>query len=249
MPSPLVVGGHSQIAAFAAVPADIAVPASVAGEDAVVVHGPEPRDEAYWDAFAALEPEAPHAIVWRGDQHIRTLLIEPVPPIDFVLANAPELTLDPRASYVAEAHLRALFAPSLADLPAVLRRVRAATTGPVLIAGTPPPIGEADAIVARLPADPQFAPLLAPDDGGTPQIALSSPYTLQKVWSLIQTMLGEIAAANGAPFVPAPDRTRTTEGFLARAYWSDDPVHANPAYARELAADLRAAALPEETSA
>lgn len=252
VPSPLVVAGHSQINAFAPPPDHPSAPVIVEAGEVQVVHGPEPRDDAYWRAFATAAPGAPRAIVWQGDQHVRTLLVEPVPPLDFVLSAAPDLPLDPRASYVAEAQLRALFAPSMAPLPDVLRLVRDEAKGaPVLLAGTPPPIGEGDAIAQRLPADPQFAALLVPGERGvTPTLTLTSPYTLQKVWSLLQMILAEIAAANGATFVPVPDRTRNLEGFLAPAFWGDDPVHANAAFARELAADLRAAAAqPKEAIA
>lgn len=219
--------------------------------DVRVLHGPEPRDDAYWQAFAAAEPGAPRAIVWEGDQHVRALLVEPTPPLDFVLSAAPDLPLDPRASYVAEAQLRALFAPSTAPLADILQRVRREVRdAPILVAGTPPPIGEGDAIATRLSRDPQFAALLAPNEQGlAPTVTLTSPYTLQKVWSLLQMILAEIAGENGAVFVPVPDRTRNLEGFLAPAFWSDDPVHANAAFARELAVDLRAAAHLGGTSA
>lgn len=244
MPSPLVVAGHSHIHAFAPPPNDVSMPTWVGNEDVRVLHGPDPRDDAYWQAFAGAEPGAPRAIVWGGDQHIRALLVEPVPPLDFVLSAAPDLPLDPRASYVAESQLRAFFAPSTAPLADELRRIRAQDPDcAVLVAGTPPPIGDGDAIATRLPRDPQFAALLvASGPGPAPTVTLTSPYTLQKVWSLLQMILAEIATENGAVFVPVPDRTRTLEGFLAPAYWSDDPVHANAAFARELAADLRAAA-------
>lgn len=238
---PLIVAGHSHIAAFAPAPNQLAGPTWVDGEGVRVLHGPQPRDDVYWHAFAAAEPGAPHAIVWAGDQHLRRLLIEPMPPIDFVLSAAPDLTLDPRASYLAESQLRALFAPSFDGLAELIRALRGAGT-PVLVAGTPPPIGEVEALAQRLPNDPQFAPLLqASDDGPAAPVSLSSPYTLQKVWSLLQLILAEIAGAEGARFVPTPDRTRTGEGFLAPAYWSSDPIHANAAFGRELASDLRAA--------
>lgn len=245
MPTPLVIAGHSHIQAFAPAPNAVLAPTLVENGEILVLHGPEPRDDAYWQAFAAAAPGAPRALVWKGDQHIRALMIEPVPPLDFVLSAAPDLPLDPRASYVAEAQLRALFAPSMVPLPDLLRRLRAETSGSaILVAGTPPPIGEGDAIAVRLPRDPQFAALLVPSEqGGAPSVTLTSPYTLQKVWSLLQIILAEIATEAGAVFVPVPDRTRNLEGFLAPAYWSDDPVHANAAFARELAADLRATAL------
>lgn len=252
MPSSLIVAGHSHVDAFAPPPDGMAGPTLVESGDVTVVHGPVERDDEYWTVFAGAKPGAPRAIVWEGDQHIRALLIEPSPPIDFVLSAAPDLPLDPRASYVAEAQLRALFAPSMAPLAGVLRRVRKdAPASPLLVAGTPPPIGDIDAVAARLPRDPQFAAALLPDASGrAPVVTLTSPYTLQKVWSLVQIMLAEIAAENGATFVHVPDRTRTLEGFLAPAYWSDDPVHANPAFARELAADLRAAtAKPQDPNA
>lgn len=244
MQSPLIVAGHSQIAAFAPVPDGIAEPTLIEVDGVRVLHGPPSRDDAYWRALTAADPAAARVIVWGGDQHVRTLLIEPTPPIDFVLSSAPDLPLDPRAAYVAEAHLRALFAPSLDGLQELIATLRA-RGAPVLVTGTPPPIGEVEAIAARLGRDPQFAPLVVSSAAGPPPpVAITLPYTLQKVWSLLQMMLGEIAAAGGATFVPVPDRTRTHEGFLAPAYWGEDPIHANAAFARELLADVVAAASP-----
>ena len=237
----LVVAGHSHINAFLPPPEEARAPALVEGEGVRVLHGALPRDDAYWQAFGDAHPDAPHVLVWGGDQHLRMMLVEPTPPIDFVLSAAPDLPLDPRASYVTESQLRALFAPSFAGLAEVIRHLRGSRRT-VLVAGTPPPIGEVDALARRLPRDPQFAPLLQSSEAGpAAPVGLSSPYTLQKAWSLIQMMLGEAAVASGARFVPVPDRTRTQEGFLAPAYWSDDPIHANAAFARELAADLRTA--------
>ena len=240
MPS-LIVAGHSHIHAFAPPPEALDAPVAVDADDARVLHGPAERDADYWRAFVAESPEVPHAIVWRGDQHLRALLTEPSPPVDFVLSVAPDLPLDPRASYLAEAQLRALFAPSFAGLAEAIAAARTAGAA-VLVAGTPPPIGEAEAVIARLPADPGFAPLVQERaDGRAKPVVLSSLYLLQKVWSLLQVMLAEAAGAGGATFVPVPDRTRTREGFLAPAHWTEDPVHANATFARELAADLRAA--------
>ena len=159
-------------------------------------------------------------IVWEGDQHIRALMVEPVPPLDFVLSAAPDLPLDPRASYVAEAQLRALFAPSLDPLASRAPLVASADGAAILVAGTPPPIGEVDAIAARLARDPQFAALIASgrDAASHPTVTLTSPYTLQKVWSLLQLDAGRDRSGERAPCsFRSPDRTRNLEGFLAPA--------------------------------
>lgn len=233
----LVIAGHSHAAALGVpIPAgdEPATPSQIAIEDAaaVALGGAWPRDDAYWSALEDAARTHVPAIVWSGTQHHAAFLVEPVPPIDFVLSAAPDLPMDPRASYVAEAQLRALFAPSIDPLGGLVRRLVAITSGPVFVAGTPPPLGDVDAITMRVvgDVDAEGEPIDPPP--------LTSPYTMQKLWSLVQAMLAETAASAGGVFIPVPDRLRGADGFLREDYWSDDAVHANGAYGREMLREL-----------
>ncbi len=233
----LVVAGHSHAAALGVpLPAEDESPApgQIPIEDAAAtaLTGAWPRDDAYWAALEEAAGARVPAIVWSGTQHHAAFLVEPTPPIDFVLSAAPDLPMDPRASYVAEAQLRALFAPSIEPLGDLVRRLVAIAPSPVLVAGTPPPLGDPDAIAMRIvgDVDEQGEPLDPP--------RLSSPYTMQKLWSLVQSMLAETTAAAGGVFVPVPDRLRGTDGFLREDYWSEDAVHANDDYGREMLREL-----------
>ncbi len=233
----LVVAGHSHAAALGVpIPAedDASAPNQIAIEDAaaMALAGAWPRDDAYWAALEDAARERVPAIVWSGTQHHAAFLVEPVPPIDFVLSAAPDLPMDPRASYVAESQLRALFAPSIEPLGDLVRRLVAVASGPVLVAGTPPPLGDPDAIAMRVVSDT--------NEDGEPEDPprLSSPYTMQKLWSLVQSMLAETTVVAGGVFVPVPDRVRGADGFLREDYWSEDAVHANEHYGREMLREL-----------
>lgn len=239
----LVVAGHSHATALAG-PKGAPFPLGlVAVDDATsVLHGPLPRDVDYWAAFADAARGTIPAIVWEGDQHIAAFLIEATPPIDFVLSAAPDLPMDPRASYLAESQLRALFAPTIDPLGPIVRRLAQAAAGPVMVAGTPPPMGDEAAIRARLANDPRVAAAAAERGGDIEAVAITSPYTLQKLWSLIQSMVAETAAAAGGSFVPVPDRVRGADGFLLERYWSESATHANEEYRGEILAELAAVA-------
>lgn len=235
----LVLAGHSHLAALAAPVDPIAeaiAPVTIDGGTAALA-GPADRDDAYWAALAdAAAGGAVPAIVWQGSQHLDRFQVEPFPPLDFVLSLAPRLPLDPRASYVAEGQLRALFAPAIAPLGPLVARLRGAGAPAVIVCGTPPPAGDAEAVRSRLIA-------LAGDAPGELETArLSSPYTLQKLWSLLQAMMAEAAAANGAVFVAVPDRLRGTDGFLPLAMLADDAVHGSAEYGRAMREEIAAAA-------
>lgn len=235
----LVLAGHSHLAALAAPVDPVAetiAPVTVEGR-LMALTGPTDRDDAYWAALAeAAAGGAVPAIVWQGTQHLDRFQIEPFPPLDFVLSLAPRLPLDPRASYVAEGQLRALFAPAIAPLGNLVARLRATGAPAVIVCGTPPPAGDAEAVRNRLIAR-------AGDAAGELETArLSSPYTLQKLWSLVQAMMAEVSAANGAVFVAVPDRLRGTDGFLPLAMLADDAVHGNAEYGRAMREEIAAAA-------
>ena len=241
----LVVAGHSHVAALAG-PKDPPRAGTelveIEGTSVSVLQGPWPRDVNYWAALADAARERMPAIVWEGDQHNAAFLIEPTPPVDFVLSAAPDLPMDPRASYVAESQLRALFAPTIDPLGPIVRRLREISGGPVLVAGTPPPIGDETAIRTRLPNDPRVVAGAAERGSDIASIGITSPYTMQKLWSLIQSMVAETTVAAGGFFVPVPDRARGADGFLLEQYWSDHATRANDEYRREMLTELAAAA-------
>ncbi len=238
----LVIAGQTHLQSYLPAgtpPAD--GPADVRFGDALVLDGPLPRDEAYWTQVAKAARDGTVAIVWGGDQH-DIFLVERQPPLDFVLSTAPDLPLDPRASYVSESQLRAVFAPSftgLAELIGTLRRAGAR----VLVAGTTPPLADTESRLARAVRDPRLAELV--DDGTT---AMTSAFTMQKLWSLVQTMTAEIAEGAGARFVPVPDRLRSADGFLPDRF-QGEALYPNDAFGKEMAAELAAAAKMLEDAA
>ena len=243
----LVLAGHSHLAAFGTPIADGegTREITVAHTDASVraIAGAMPRTEDYWSMLERNSGDAVPVLLWEGTQHQDRFLIETSSPIDFVLSLAPTLPLDPRASYVAEGQLRAVFAPRIDPLgPLIARLVRAGGGGPVLVAGTPPPTGDEVAIRARLVADP--ARVAAAQAGGIDlaTVRLGSGYTLQKLWSLIQAMTAEVTVAAGGTFVPVPDRLRGSDGFLPERLLADDAIHANAAYGAEMLTEIVAAA-------
>lgn len=236
----IVIAGQSHLTSYlpAGSPPAEEVVERPAGE-AIVLDGPLPRDQHYWSQVAAASRGRTVAIVWGGDQH-DIFLVERQPPLDFVLSTAPDLPLDPRASYVSESQLRAVFAPSFAGLAEQVAALRDAGAA-VLVAGTTPPIDDAEARAQRAARDDRLGDAFA--DGVPP---LTSPYTMQKLWSLVQTMTAEIAVAAGARFVPVPDRLRSPDGFLLSPFYGED-LRPAPAFGDEMMAEFAAVARGSET--
>lgn len=230
MQSPLVLGGHSHIAAFASPPSNDPDTAP----DVTIPNAGAPRDETYWLALADAAGGRPLALVWEGNQHMTALLGAPTPPLDFVLSHAPDLPLDPRASYVLESQMRALFAPSMDRLAMAIGGLRA-SAATVVVAGTPPPPSDEAALRrALLSINPGAVSLTANQP-------ITAAFTLQKSWSLLQIMVGETATGNGVAFVPVPDRVRDDDGFLHAYYAAGDGLHANARFGEAMLADLHAA--------
>lgn len=233
MQSPLAIGGHAHIAAYLpATPVDAGTEPVEPAPFVAMTDGA--RDTDYWSALASRGAGGTVVLVWEGDQHMNALLGAPVPPLDFVLSHAPDLPLDPRASYVPESQMRALFAPSLAPLGDVVARL-GAEGATVVVVGTPPPPGD-DALLRRALA------AINPEVASASVIQpVTSAFALQKSWSLLQIMVGEAVAATGARFVPVPDRVRDEGGFLHPWYAADDGLHANARFGETMLAEVRAA--------
>ncbi len=234
----LVIAGQAHLQSYlpaAATPAE--VPTEVPLGEAIVLDGPLPRDDAYWARFVELARGGTAAIVWGGEQHWQ-FVTESAPPLDFVLSTAPDLPLDPRASYVAESQLRAALAPALTGLADLIVRLRQ-EGAQVTVAGTAPPIDALEALAGRVEATPP-RPVEGP--GG-----FTSPYTVQKIWSLVQTMTAEVTHLAGATFVPVPDRLRSPDGFLAQQVYGPG-LWPDTSFGREMAMDLAGAALEADSN-
>lgn len=247
MPLPLIAG-HSHVAALG-VPLKSAngdchtTSLSRSGASAAAFEGltgPWPRRGEYWREVYALGKARTVALVWEGNQYHAFAMFEASPPIDFVLAEEPAIAVNEDACIVAELALRARLSKSLAGLHHVLgtMKKRGART-PVLV-GTPPPIGDNDAIRGLLQRAPFFKKLAASTGLDIETAPLAPAMLRYKLWRLVQRMTREVGAAYGVPFHPVPRAVHDENGFLRSDLWQD-ASHANAHYGDLLLEDLAGA--------
>jgi hypothetical protein len=193
------------------------------------LNGPFPRSKGYWREVERLAQNHKVFIYWQGNQHMAEHLFASTPPFDFLLSDEPDLPLVPDAVILPEQMIRGKFARarSFERLAALLTRIADRGSHGVYVCGTPPPKGDTAAIRAALGREQYFLDRLALLGSDPLAIPLTAPATLYKMWSVIQSMLRDVALRHGAEFVPIPAEAQTPEGFLREEFWGGDITHAN----------------------
>lgn len=243
-PSDLVLAGHSHIVA-------LGVPHCTGGppEFIRISNGPPrmfavaekwvgDRLDPYWDLVARHAAGRTVALAWNGNQHNASFLIAPAPLFDFVCPGAATAGLHPRAVVLPAGVVRAYFRHTLIALGGLVRRMQASGARQVVILGTPAPKGDGDFILAHVRSEAYFQDAARAAGIDLATCAITPAPVRQKLWTLIQHMMAEIAAAEGALFLAVPPDTLDADGTLRREYWQDDSTHANAAYGATVRAGL-----------
>jgi hypothetical protein len=194
------------------------------------VEGPLPRDLAYWGDVLRFAEGRSLAICFQGNQHA-WFLFAPSPRFDFVLASRPDLPVDAEADLLPESMIREFFRPSLAILEGVLGR-EADGAERTYVLGTPPPKNDDALIKSYIRDEPGLLSVAAAKGCSLADPQLTAPIVRLKLWSVLQDVMEELAAAKGACFIRVPPETQDDLGFLRREFWEPDVTHANPGYGR-----------------
>lgn len=250
-PYDCVIAGHSHIAAFG-VPALSAdgstglIPVQHAsGRFFGMVAGQVPRVGPYWQPLAELAAGKAVAIFWNGNQHLARYLVAPDSAFDVMLAEHPEMPVDPNARLVPERALSAQMAGDFHELDDAIATLRAGGALPV-ICGTPPPKGD-DAFIRRmLAAEDHFINIAASMGLDIQTVPLATPVLRLKLWLIMQAALRDRARRHGVPFVPVPEAARTADGFLRMELAAADATHASWYYGEIMLEDLLTACVHGE---
>lgn len=155
-----------------------------------------------------------------GNLHNVLGLLNHPTKFDFVLAEAPDLPLQPDADVLPYGLVRRQFAARLAPQLKIMSEIRAATASPVFHMESPPPI-PSETHIRTYPGI--FKDRI--DAQGVAPAALR-----HKLWRINSDLYREICAAEGIEFIPAPAEMMDERGMLVEKAWNADPTHGNEIY-------------------
>jgi hypothetical protein len=201
--------------------------------------------EAVLDHAAAQAQHRHLALMWRGNQNNRDFLFATEPLLDLVRAADPDAPVEAAAALVPEAVVRAHLQPSVEPLEKLLASVGAASGCRRFVLGTPPPLHDADLLRGRLAAHiealhPANAARVRGAGDATDTLPIMPAAIRRKLWLVLQDLLAEAAARNGAEFVPVPAQSLDQYGCLAPRYSIGDISHTTIGYGLLVLQDLAA---------
>ena len=227
----IVLGGHSH-----AISMLDSVDHAPAQELRAAVLAPRQRsnqflsDPDYVEAFAQSTKGKVAVVVWDGNQHIASFLIDSDPPFQVFQKGVVDAAHNPGRIWVSEEMLRARWRGDAAwttdALEKLLHRLVASSDRVVLL-GTPPPKSERLIRVA-LGGDVYFSALLEKDSRRPADVPITPGPVRVALWRVIQSVYREAADDAGALFVPVPASVMDEDGFLLEIL--ADTSHTNSDY-------------------
>jgi hypothetical protein len=147
------------------------------------------------------------------------------PAFDFVLADAPDLPLDPDADVIPSGTMREVVQRTFSSRLRILRRVAKLAPGRVYQFGPPPPVSDhwLETFVLKHAAAP----------GRLPNRLLR-----WKLWRLTTDVFRQQAETFGAHFVDGPPEAVDADGFM-RDHLVRNVTHGNEAFGALLLAQIR----------
>lgn len=228
----LILAGHCHLSAIApdiwCGPAEEVI-AAPGRDSTLIMAGPWPREETYWDALADLGNGSNVGILWGGAEHNHCYFFETETRFDFLSTHVSKV--DASAQMVSQAIIRDRFQQQTHNnLDLVLERLATGGLNRIALIGTPPPKGDNEALRALLKNERWLVNKAAELGRSMETIPITDPYVRLKLWYLLQDMLADVAHIRGLMFIPVPKEVQDADGFLKREFWASDVTHANVAY-------------------
>lgn len=229
--APIVIGGHSHMCALVG---DLyeskAVLRAVADyPDLFALHGPWPRDEAYWQWMKEQSAGTQLVLVWGGNEHNLFYFFEDHRSFDFVSRHVNKLSY--ALNVVPQRMVRDKFnKASLANLRLLLAEIAKTPVVSLTVVGTPPPKRDNEQLRKILLNEPYFVHWVEEIGEDLETVKILAPHIRLKLWFLLQDMLVDAAREVGAKFIPVAQELMDGEGFLREEYWHHDVTHANRRY-------------------
>lgn len=196
--------------------------------------GKWPRELSYWRYLVEASINYTICLVWGGNEHAFLYMFERQ---KFDFFDNDDCEIDLEANIIPRSMIAASFSPYFENMHRVLSRNN--FKSPVVVVGTPPPIGDNNVIQHRIAGEPAFVQLA--QEMGVPlkDIRISSPQLRLKLWRAMTASQTEFAIDAGAQVLPVPASLQNEHGFLLPQYWADDVTHANEAYGRAMIAYIK----------
>lgn len=143
---------------------------------------------------------------------------------DFILGEAPDLPLDPRAEILPESAVRETLRSWMREKLDVVEALRSLTSTPIYLIEPPPPL-------------PRRRVLAYPKEffrSAMERRQMSSDRLRYKMWRVQSSVYQAVSAARGLTFVSVPPSMIDPDGMLIEPLCGEDATHANEAFGKEI---------------
>jgi hypothetical protein len=199
-----------------------------------------PRTCEYWEKLsniAKFSDDFTIAISLRGNDHLARFLLLPQIPIDFYLAELPDLISEENVQIVPQALIEELFSKPYEEYRTFLKQMRQEKKRIILI-GTPPPKSN-DVFLKNVILNENYFVQMAKNMGITPNDVKFTPLSVRlKLWHILQSILKKIALEEDLEYLAVPQSSQEIDGSLRCEFWANDCTHANDKYGKLVLSNL-----------
>jgi hypothetical protein len=185
-----------------------------------------PFDDQYWRWIHEITTDELIAVMWNGNQHHASFLVQPEPPI-VVWGEGQTPSGLAGSMIVPRTMLEALWEPTVAQLRFTLDLL--CPDRRVVLLGTPPPKRQDD-VLSNLATEVWFREVAGEMGVAIGELPVTDESDRLNMWTVLQQILARIAVEYEIPFVPSPAIAADSGGYLLRAFSDHDATHANAAY-------------------
>lgn len=155
-----------------------------------------------------------------GSQHNILGLLQSEKPYDFFLTDQDSIIYDPDCAMIPRRQLYDfLYKGALHN--GFMKDVKAAVSCPVYHISTPPPKGDNTYILENS---------VRYRGQSISAVGINDPKARLKLWELEGEAIEAALGQHDIGYLPPPEASLTTDGFLATPYYGPDATHANQAY-------------------
>jgi hypothetical protein len=171
-----------------------------------------------------------------GNAHTLFALVKHPRPFDFVLAEQPELPLDPESELIPEAFVEAALRDRMTRTEPLIAGIARHFPVPLFQIESSPPVRSAEHVLAT--RESVFWDVLK-----LGELGVAPDFLRYKLWRLHSRLVREVCDKHGVTFVAAPSETQDADGFLVEAGCTrGDATHGNAWYGEHVLRQLYAVA-------